>query len=188
MQSVLLHSDDVGGLHLLPRLDFFEEVLGGDLVVLDDAGELQFIDSEGHGQQLDLLAPGEPVDLQREDLLGEHVQVGLLVEDLDVEDQDGLGHGLRLLRLLGRLGVAVRCRGGGLLNGLLGGLVVLLGGGNLAGPGVSDYRGEEVDEVVPVVEGGRGFLVGDSCINKWIPLSSEKTLTSSALGKAPPER
>ena len=184
MQSVLLHSDDVGGLHLLPRLDFFKEILGGDLVVLDDAGELQFIDSEGHGQQLDLLAPGEPVDFQGEDLLGEHVQVGLLVEDLDVEDQDGLGHGLGLLGLLGRLGVGVRCGGGG----LLGGLVVLLGGGGLAGPAVPDGRGEEVDEVVPVVEGGGGLLVGDSCINKWIPLSSEKTLTSSALGKAPPER
>jgi hypothetical protein len=159
---------------IFPGSDLIEDVVSEDLVVLDDTSDLEFLDAVGHFQLLHFLAPGEPVDYQRQDILGEGVQIGLSVVDLHVEHEDGFGDGL--LFLLGGDDVGLGLGHGlGLSFGLIIAeeidFVLILdrgsgsggngGGGGLLNPALEDERLEGGYEEVPIVQVGGGGKVGE---------------------------
>ena len=103
-RSDLVEGHDVDGLYLLLEgLDLLLEVVGGDLLVLDDGANDDLLNTVGDGELLVLGLPEETVHLDADDLLCELVEVGLGVVGLHLEDDQGLGDGLGLggLSLLG---------------------------------------------------------------------------------------
>ena len=116
--SNLVEGHDVDGLDLIfEGLDLLLEVVGGDLLVLDDGADDDLLNTVGDGELLVLGLPEETVHLDADDLLGELVEVGLGVVGLHLEDDQGLGDGLGLGGL-GLLGVILS-----LLKSLLGCLI-----------------------------------------------------------------
>lgn len=116
--SNLVEGHDVDGLNLvLECLHLLLEVVGGDLLVLDDGTNDDLLDTVSDGELLVLGLPEETVHLNADDLLSELVKVGLSVVGLHFEDDEGLGDGLGLvgLCLVGLLS---------LLKSLLGSLII----------------------------------------------------------------
>lgn len=117
--SNLVEGHDVDGLDLIfEGLDLLLEVVGGDLLVLDDGADDDLLNTVGDGELLVLGLPEETVHLDADDLLGELVEVGLGVVGLHLEDDEGLGHGLGLVGL-GLVGLL------SLLKSLLGSLLII---------------------------------------------------------------
>ena len=81
---------------------FIFEIVHHDLVVLNDTGDLEFLDAITNGDQL-ASAPQEAVHFNRANVLLELGHVRLVIPRFDVEDDVGLGDHLALLVLLGRL-------------------------------------------------------------------------------------
>lgn len=101
-----MHGFNIDGLDFIfPRLDLFEDIVGLDLFIFNDATELDHLHTESDGDQLVFLIPDQTfrVDFS-DDLLGQSVQVLFFFEDLDVEDDDGLGNSLLLLTISSFLG------------------------------------------------------------------------------------
>lgn len=102
--SELLHGFNVDGLdELVPFKDLVEDIVSLYEVILDDHTDLEHLHAVGNGDKVDLLVPDEAngVDFG-ENLSGEGLKVFLLVEDLDVENDNGLSDGF-LLVLVGFL-------------------------------------------------------------------------------------
>ncbi len=117
--SNLVEGHDVDGLDLLfEGLDLLLEVVGGDLLVLDDGADDDLLNTVSDGELLVLGLPEETVHLDADDLLGELVEVGLGVVGLHLEDDEGLGDGLGLVGL-GLVGLL------SLLKSLLGSLLII---------------------------------------------------------------
>lgn len=95
------------------------EVVGGDLLVLDDAADHELVDAVGDGFLLVLGLPEEAVLLDGHDLLEELVQVSLRFVRLDFPQNQRLGDGA-FLDLLRFLSVLL-----GLLKKLLGLLLII---------------------------------------------------------------
>lgn len=134
---------------VLDLLDLLLELINGDLVILDDEGELDHVDAVADRNLLGR-APDEAVLLNGTDLLLHSIEVRLVIPGLDLERDDRLGNGLALhLLLLGTLPVVLGNALG--LDTLRLGVLLLVGA-------------KEVDVVIVVVRcgGSSGSGGGDS--------------------------
>jgi hypothetical protein len=105
-RSDLVEGEDVDGLDLIfESLNLLLEVVGGDLLVLNDGTDDDLLNTVGNGGLLVLGFPEETVHLNANDLLSELVKVGLGIVGLHFEENEGLGNGLFLGLLLGLVGL-----------------------------------------------------------------------------------
>lgn len=108
----LLHGSNVRGLDVVLEVlaDPLLEVVQGDLVILDDEGDLELGDTVSDGDKLGG-TPNETVDLHGSETGLEGLHVSLIIPRLDLEGDDGLGSwsgtlcGLLLLVLCDSLGL-----------------------------------------------------------------------------------
>lgn len=101
MFSDLGEDRDVARLNVvLEAFDIFGEIIGGDLVVLNDAAHDEFVDTEGDRLLLVLSLPHEAVHLFDDDFLEELIEVLFFTPGLNVEENERLGYHY-LLVLLG---------------------------------------------------------------------------------------
>jgi hypothetical protein len=129
-----LEADDIDGLDIVfPGQDLVEDVVGGNLVVLDDAPYLELEDLADNGDLLGIGVPDETVQHNLFlDLLPKAIQVEFLVVDFHVEHHNRFSSGLLFL-LGGHLGGNLGSSRGAVLSegvevlGFLGLLGFLLG-------------------------------------------------------------
>lgn len=102
VESDLLHGGNIDGLDFIfPGGDEFDDIIRGDLIILDDTSDLQLLHSEGDFDLLPFFSPLQSVQLDvLEDLLGKGIKILFDLEDLDIEDDGGLGWSLWSLVLL----------------------------------------------------------------------------------------
>jgi len=101
MKSELVESGDVDGLDVvLKGFDLLDEVIGGDLNILNDATDQDLEHAVGNGLLLPPSLPLETVLLDGNDQLGELIKVSVLTPRLNFEDDKGLGNDEGLLGLL----------------------------------------------------------------------------------------
>lgn len=135
----LVEGSNVDGLDkVLVLLDLLGQQIDGHLLVLDDAHDLQLVDSVSHGHQLGS-SPQQTVHLDLADQQLHLLHVGLIVPGLDVHQHGALGDQGGLLRLLGIVSLDAL----GLDAGLLSGLLLIL-------------RSEQVDVIISLGGGGLG--------------------------------
>ena len=83
---------NIDGLdHVFHLLDFLLDVISGDLSVDDGGSDNELLDSVGDGGSLELSLPEETVlDDFGEDSLTESLEIGLVIDGLDLVDDEGL--------------------------------------------------------------------------------------------------
>ena len=113
---MLLHSEFVEGsdVHRLAfvfkAFDLIDDIVGTDKGVHDDAADDNLEHAVSDGLLFELSLPVESFHLDfLEDSGSEFVEVGLWSPWLDLEDNEGLGNGGRLLSLLGGVSLGCEC-------------------------------------------------------------------------------
>ena len=100
-RSELVEGDDVDGLNLFIELhDLLLDKISGDLIILDSGANDDLEDTVGNGFLLPLGLPEKTVHGDADDLVSEHLQVGLLAPWLHFPNDERLGNGSSLFLLL----------------------------------------------------------------------------------------